>query len=278
MASTLAFTKMHGAGNDFVILDQRDGTPPPDARTVVAMAKRHTGVGFDQLLVIRSARSPDSVFAYDILNADGSPAGQCGNGLRCVAAWLHRDGALALGRDYQLDGPNGPVTVQVLAADWVRAGMGEPSFEPADSGFDAGDGSGTIEVDGEQLALGVVSMGNPHAVIEMGSDDDLTRLRPLAEKLSCHRRFADGCNVGLVRLLDASRLRLVVHERGAGWTQACGSGACAAVALLHRRGKLADKVQVELPGGSLDIEWQGPGHGLWMSGPARFVFEGVWLA
>ncbi|WP_447737852.1 diaminopimelate epimerase [Rhodanobacter soli] len=273
----LRFSKMHGIGNDFVVLDCRQRAFPLDAAQIRALADRHTGVGFDQLLSIEPARNPGCAFYYGIWNADGSPSGQCGNGVRCVAAWLHRAGALALGDSVTIESPSGPVTVRLLGTNEVTVDMGEPVFEPARVPFAAAATADRYEivVGDERLDIGAVSMGNPHAVVAVNdlADPALQRLGPL---LTNHPRFAQGANAGFVQRIDRSRLRLRVHERGAGWTRACGTGACAAMAVLHRRGDVDDSVAVELPGGTLRIDWAGPGHTLWMTGPAAFAFEGEW--
>jgi len=272
------FSKMHGIGNDFVVLDCRDTPFSMTVAQIRAMADRHTGVGFDQLLGIGRACDPSCAFYYGISNADGSPSGQCGNGVRCVAAWLHREGALAIGETVRIESPSGPVAVRLIDANEVVVDMGIPVFEPAKSGFDAARAAThyPIDIAGAVLQIGVVSMGNPHAVIEV--DDlrsrELERLGPL---LSSHPRFSDGVNAGFVQRLDRGHLELRVHERGAGWTLACGTGACAAMAVLRQRGEVDDSVQVSLPGGVLQIDWAGPGQTLWMSGSATFVFDGEWV-
>jgi len=273
----LRFTKMHGLGNDFVVLDARQSPLDLSAEQVRTMADRRTGVGFDQLLVIESARNDPADFAYSIRNADGSSAQQCGNGLRCIAAWLARAGALRGGRAL-LQGPAGAVEVRLLDDGRVAVEMGEPVFAPARIPFDAPATaeSHALDVDGESVTIGAVSMGNPHAVVEV-DDVDNARIDRLGPLITAHPRFPQGVNAGFVRVLSRDAIKLRVHERGAGWTRACGSGACAAVAVLHRRGRVGDRVRVELPGGALQIEWRGPNHSLWMTGPAAFVFEGEWL-
>lgn len=273
----LHFSKMHGIGNDFVVLDCREHRFSLDAAQIRALGDRHTGVGFDQLLSVEPARDPACAFYYGIWNSDGSPSGQCGNGVRCVAAWLHRAGALALGDKVMIESPSGPVTVRLLTPDEVTVDMGEPIFEPARIPFATAQAADRhdIDVGGDALVIGAVSMGNPHAVAMVRdlADPDLQRVGPL---LSGHQRFAQGANAGFVQLCDRGHLRLRVHERGAGWTLACGTGACAAMAVLHQRGEVDDRVQVDLPGGTLRIDWTGPGHSLWMTGPAAFAFEGDW--
>lgn len=274
----LRFSKMHGAGNDFAVIDSRHGALALNPGTIRAMADRHTGIGFDQLLSVEPARDGLSAFYYGIWNADGSPSGQCGNGVRCVAAWLQRAGALAIGETVQIESPSGPVAVRVVDAHRVTVDMGEPIFEPARIPFQATSAGEryALEVDGQVLEIGVVSMGNPHAVIVV---DELQApaLERLGPAVTGHVRFPAGVNTGFVKKMGPGHLRLRVHERGSGWTLACGTGACAAMAVLRRRHEVDAQVQVDLPGGTLQIDWAGPGERLWMTGPATFVYEGEWL-
>jgi diaminopimelate epimerase len=275
---TLRFSKMHGIGNDFAMVDARPARLALEADAIRAMADRHRGVGFDQLISIEPPRDPSCRFYYGIWNADGSPSGQCGNGVRCVAAWLHRAGALALGETVRLESPSGPVTVKLLTADRVTVDMGEPDFLPAHIPLEAEQAAKLyrFEADGATVELGAVSMGNPHAVVVVPdlSAPALARLGPL---LTTHARFPQGANAGFAQVIDRGHLRLRVHERGSGWTEACGTGACAAMAVLRQRGDVDDRVQIDLPGGRLQIDWAGPGHTLWMTGPAAFAYEGEWL-
>lgn len=278
-AVSLRFSKMHGIGNDFVVIDGRTQGFALEPARVRAIGDRHTGVGFDQLLTIEPARDPSCAFYYGIWNTDGSPAGQCGNGVRCVAAWLYRAGLLAMGEPARLESPSGPVSVKLLSADRVAVDMGEPDFTADASGFDGGDmriAVPTGDTTDTAVDFGVVSMGNPHAVVAVDALDD-PWLEVAGPTLTAHPRFADGVNTGFVHKLTRDHLQLHVHERGAGWTRACGTGACAAMAVLHERGEVGDSVRVDLPGGRLRIDWPGPGHTLWMTGPATFVFEGEWL-
>ncbi len=274
---SLRFSKMHGIGNDFVLLDCRQHPMPLDAAQIRALGDRRIGVGFDQLISIEPACDATSAFAYGIWNRDGTRAGQCGNGVRCVAAWLHRAGVLALGASVQLASPSGAVTVRLLGALEVAVDMGQPIFAPARIPFlaDTMAPHYAIEADGEILTIGAVSMGNPHAVLRV---DDLTdpRLERLGPLLSAHPRFPQHSNAGFVHIIDRGHVRLRVHERGAGWTLACGSGACAAVAVLQQRAEVDTNVQVDLPGGTLHIAWPGKHAPLWMTGPAAFAFEGEW--
>jgi len=274
----MRFSKMHGAGNDFVVLDLRDGSPPPSPALAARLADRHFGVGCDQILTIETACSSGAVASYRIWNADGSSSGQCGNGARCVAAWLLRDGAAATGR-FRVDSPSGIHEVQRLDDDGYAIAMGVPRFEPAVvplSGFSAAQNEYQVEIDGGRtLRFGAVSMGNPHAVIEAGSVDDLP-LETLARQLQDSAWFPQSVNVGLVEILSPARLRLRVHERGVGETLACGTGACAAAVVLMRRGKVARRVTVSLPGGDLQVSWPDDAAEVILSGPAAFVFEGEW--
>ena len=270
----LRFWKMHGIGNDFVVVDCRERPLGLSAAQIAHIGDRHRGVGFDQLLTIEPASEPSCAFAYRIFNRDGSTAQQCGNGVRCVAAWLRRAGALENGTT-RLQSPAGAIAVELLGDGRVRADMGVPEFDPALIGFAAdceADEYG-LDVNGETIAFGTVSMGNAHALIEV---EDVSRapLQTIGAALCSDTHFEQGCNVGFAQIMDRAHVRLRVWERGAGATLACGSGACAAVAILHRRGKLDDEVAVELPGGTLQVQWAGPGSHLWMTGPAEFVFEG----
>ncbi|MDQ2971403.1 MAG: diaminopimelate epimerase [Rhodanobacteraceae bacterium] len=274
----LRFTKMHGLGNDFVVLDARVTPLELTVARVRALADRRTGIGFDQLLILEPSRDPSCDAAYSIRNADGGDAQQCGNGVRCLAAWLHRDGALP-GDTARLQGPDGVVDARLLDDGRVAVDMGEPIFEPARIPFDAQSQalSHALDVDGECVTLSIVSMGNPHAVVVVDDIDNATvdRLGPL---ITAHPRFPNGANAGFAQVLDARTVRLRVHERGAGWTRACGSGACAAVAALHKLGRVGERVRVELSGGALEIDWVGPERALWMTGQATFVYDGELFA
>ena len=272
----LAFSKMHGIGNDFVVLDCRQHACALDAAQIRKMGDRHLGVGFDQLLTIEQDETADCVFRYAIWNRDGSPSGQCGNGVRCVAAWLARDGSLEAGL-VRLMSPSGPVRVEVLADARVRVDMGEPRFSPADVPFAATTECDRYRIDvaGRTIEIGAVSMGNPHAVIDV-ADVDQAEVGVLGPQLAHAEVFAQGCNVGFAQILSRSAIALRVWERGVGETLGCGSGACAAMAVMHRRRQVDDEVEIRLPGGALLIQWQCPGHPFLITGPATFVFEGVW--
>jgi diaminopimelate epimerase len=269
----LRFSKMHGAGNDFVIVDCRTAPLGLDTQQIARLGDRHCGVGFDQLLTIERARDPTCAFAYAIYNSDGSPSGQCGNGVRCIAAWLRRDGAIGIGAT-RLQSPAGPVSVELLDDGHVRADMGLPRFAPQDVPLNlpAADPY-RLALNGNGIEFGAVSMGNPHAVIEV-ADVTPAPLPTVGAALSKDPHFPQGCNVGFVQVVNRAQVRLRVWERGAGATLACGTGACAAIAVLHRRGRVDDRVAVDLPGGTLQIDWPGGNSPLAMTGPAQFVFEG----
>lgn len=278
-ASPLRFAKMHGAGNDFVMLDLRGGREPPAPALRRRLADRHFGVGCDQVIAITDPQRAEAVAGYRIWNADASEAGQCGNGARCVAAWLARDGAAGPG-GFELDSPAGPIRVEALFDGRFRLGMGRPRLEPAAVPLDLpGSGPGW-RLDGPDgaLAFTAVSMGNPHAVIEVDDVQQaaVARLGPWLQAQPC---FPQGVNVGFAQVLARDAIALRVFERGAGETLACGSGACAAVVALVRQGRIdRHGVRVRLPGGELVIDWPGDAAEVMMAGPAEFVFQGEFIA
>ncbi|MBX3725000.1 MAG: diaminopimelate epimerase [Xanthomonadales bacterium] len=264
---------MQGAGNDFVVVDARAGIAP-DPELAVRLADRHYGVGCDQVMIVLSPREAGSVAAYAVVNADGSSARQCGNGARCVAAWLHRDGAFVDAA--VLDGPSGAVAVRRSDQGEFELDLAVPDFEPAAlpvlGARQAADGL-HLNVADLELAFGAVAIGNPHVVIEVA--DVVDAPVDLAFALQAHPAFPEGCNVGFAQVLAPDLLRLRVIERGVGETLACGSGACAAHAWLRRSGRIGPDTRVELPGGTLGVRWNGePGEPVRLRGPAVFVFEG----
>jgi len=273
------FSKMHGAGNDFVVLDLRDGGPAPDAAQCRALADRHAGVGCDQILGIETPRSDAATASYRIWNADGSPSQQCGNGARCIAAWLVRDAARrgqALGDEFALDSPVGLHAVTCLDAGRYRVDMGVPVFDPARiplHGMDGESDEYVLQIHDTVLSFGAVSMGNPHAVIEV-DDIDAAPVACIGPLLQSDDAFPQSANVGFAQVLTRGQVRLRVYERGAGETLACGSGACAAAAVLMRRGRIDRDVAISLPGGELQIAWPADDAPLSMAGPATFVFDG----
>jgi diaminopimelate epimerase len=273
-AMRINFTKMHGVGNDFVVFDAPAGHSLPPAEHLKRLADRHTGIGFDQALVLEAPRRPDTAVFYRIFNADGAEVEQCGNGARCIAALLHRRGRAPAGV-LTLDSPAGLIRARVQSGNIISVDMGVPSFDPRSLPFDAPAEADSypLEVGGEPVQLGAVSMGNPHAVLTVASVDSapVERLGPAIEG---HRRFPKRVNVGFMQIVDRSHIRLRVYERGAGETLACGTGACAAVALGRRRDLLESDVQVSVRGGELRVNWGGPGEHIWLTGPAEVSFEG----
>lgn len=278
----LRFSKMHGAGNDFVILDLRDGAPPPTLVQVRALADRHTGVGCDQILGVEPPRSTDALAGYRIWNTDGSKAQQCGNGARCVAAWLQRDAQASqreCGDRFLLDSPAGSHLVERIGESEYAVAMGHPQFDPAAiplAGFAAAQDVYALSAGGEEIRCGAVAFGNPHAVVEV-DDVHSAAVAEIGTALQGHAAFPESVNVGFAQVVSADRLRLRVYERGVGETLACGSGACAAAAVLMRRGRIGRDVAIELPGGTLRVAWPSDDASMRMSGPATFVFEGEWL-
>lgn len=275
----LRFSKMHGAGNDFVMLDLRDGTAPPSPELAARLADRHTGVGCDQIITIEAPRAAASVASYRIWNSDGSSSQQCGNGARCVAAWLVRNGDTSAST-FDIDSPLATHPVRDLGDGCYSVEMGVPVFDPAQIplvGFAHPRGEYLLPLQGETVRFGAVSMGNPHAVIEVGLVD-AAPVERLGHSLQQHASFPQSVNVGFAQVLEHDHARLRVYERGVGETLACGSGACAAAVSLMQRGRLAPDARISLPGGDLRIQWAGEGHPVHMSGPTAFVFEGEWCA
>jgi len=270
----LKFTKMHGAGNDFVVVDlisQRCRLRPRDIRL---LADRHFGVGCDQVLVVEPPTTPHVDFRYRIYNADGNEVEQCGNGARCFARFV-REKKLTTKRVITVETAAGIIKLRVLDRGDVEVDMGVPVLEPTDIPFAATDLADhyNLVVDGETLEVGAVSMGNPHAVLRVENTAlaEVDRLGPLIES---HPDFPRRANVGFMEVLSNHAIRLRVFERGVGETLACGTGACAAVVYGVIRGWLRDLVTVELPGGKLSISWAGRGQPVIMTGPATVVFEG----
>lgn len=271
----LEFTKMHGLGNDFMMLDLVSQRLRLDQHLIRRWANRHTGVGFDQLLIVEAPNQPDVDFRYRIFNADGSEVSQCGNGARCFARFVH-ERRLTRKNRLVVETASGIITLHIARNGWVSVDMGAPRLQPAQVPFLAEQQALDYElmVDGQALRIAAVSMGNPHAVhcVTDVSQADVATLGPLIE---CHERFPERVNAGFMQILDRNSIRLRVYERGAGETQACGTGACAAVVAGIRWGLLNAQVLVHLPGGDLQIAWAGEGHPVIMTGPTAKVYEGI---
>jgi diaminopimelate epimerase len=268
------FTKMHGLGNDFIVFDA-PATGAPEAATLRRLADRHTGIGFDQALMLEPPQREGTAVYYRIFNADGAEVEQCGNGARCIARFVNARLGRGPGK-LVLDSPGGLVRAKVREDGQVSVAMGVPNFDPAALPFEASGEASVypLPVGDAVIDIGAVSIGNPHAVIRVPSVDDapVDRLGPAIEH---HPRFPRRTNVGFMEVLARDHIRLRVHERGAGETRACGTGACGAVAVGRRHGLLDEQVHVDLPGGRLTVQWSGPGEPIWLTGPAETAFEGT---
>ncbi len=270
----IRFTKMHGLGNDFVVLDGLRQSLELSPEQVRALADRHFGVGCDQVLVLGAPRRPDADFSYRIYNADGNEVGQCGNGARCVARFA-RDEGLTERDGVRLETHAGIIEATVQPGGEVRVNMGTPVFEPPEIPYRAVSRASVyvLQLESGSWPIGVVSLGNPHAVTPV-EDLDRAPVAELGPRIAQHADFPAGANAGFMQVLGDDRIRLRVFERGVGETLACGSGACAAVVCGRLWGLLGERVQVELPGGELLIEWASETAPVWMSGPAVRVFDG----
>jgi diaminopimelate epimerase len=270
----LRFTKMHGLGNDFMVIDLVTQHAQLTPRLIRLWSDRHTGIGFDQLLVVEPPGNPNMDFRYRIYNADGNEVEQCGNGARCFARFVV-DKRLTAKSDIQVETAGGPITLNIQADGLITVNMGAPRLSPAQVPFVAETESilYELEVEGETLQISALSMGNPHCITLVDDLDTypVERLGPLIER---HARFPKGVNAGFMQLVDRHHARLRVFERGVGETRACGTGACAAAVAGIRMGHLASPVRIELTGGNLQIEWAGPGEPVMMTGPATRVYEG----
>ena len=271
---TLEFTKMHGLGNDFMVIDAISQSVLLNAQQIQQLADRHLGVGFDQLLLVEAATSANADFRYRIYNADGGEVGQCGNGARCFMQFVHEHG-LTQKDALQVETLGGPLQLIREADGQVTVDMGIPRLEPADIPFlaDARDLTYPIKVKNISLEIAAVSMGNPHAVLRVDSVDSAP-VAELGPALEGHARFPERVNVGFMEIIDADSMRLRVYERGAGETLACGSGACAAVVAGRLQGRLSARVKVLLNGGELVVSWAGEGQPVLMTGPATTVYQG----
>jgi diaminopimelate epimerase len=270
----LRFTKMHGCGNDFVVLDLITQRLLLKERHIRKLADRHFGIGCDQVLVVEPPTRPDVDFRYRIYNADGGEVEQCGNGARCFARFV-RDKRLTGKDTIRVETAAGVIELHITRNRQVEVDMGPPILTPAQIPFDAPAQALTypIEVAGQALEIGAVSMGNPHAVLLVDAVDSAP-VTALGPQLELHPRFPQRVNVGFMQVLNRGEINLRVWERGAGETLACGTGACAAVVHGQLRGLLEQQVQVNLRGGSITVEWRGTGQPVMMTGPATTVFEG----
>jgi len=277
----LKFSKMQGLGNDFMVVDGIRQQFVPNSQQIAQWADRHFGVGFDQFLLVEAPTQVGVDFKYRIFNADGSEVQQCGNGARCFAKFVFEQG-LTQKKEIRVETASGVIVLYLEDSGWVRVNMGVPDFRPCALPFVVPDESEAnvdenryaLQLLGEKLEIGVVSMGNPHAVLQV-PEVATAPVAQLGAAIESHPCFPERVNVGFVEQVDRHYLKLRVYERGAAETLACGTGACAAMVVLRQRGLVADEVKVSLPGGDLNIQWSGSDtSAVWMSGPAVTVFEG----
>lgn len=268
------FTKMHGLGNDFLVLDTITQKVKVNSALVAKLADRNFGVGFDQMLIVEPPTDPDMDFRYRIFNADGSEVEHCGNGARCFAKFV-RDKRLTAKETVAVETQKGPIYLTITEDRQVVVDMGAPVLEPQQIPFSADQQAATypIDVAGQTIEISAVSMGNPHGVLVVDAVDTAP-VDSWGPELEAHPKFPAKANIGFMEVVDRNSIRLRVFERGAGETLACGTGACAAVVAGQLRGLLDPGVTVQLPGGTLQIDWNGAGQPLVMTGPATTVYEG----
>ena len=270
----LKFAKMHGLGNDFMVIDSINQSFTADPALVRAWADRRNGIGFDQMLIVEPPTTRQAAFRYRIFNADGSEVSQCGNGARCFARFV-RENELTDEDVIAVETNAGLLELQVLDESRVRVNMGVPQFDPATIPLatDREQQQYTINHEGEDICFSALSIGNPHMVIQVENVDSapVERLGPVLES---HRFFPQRVNVGFMQIIDRGHFRLRVFERGVGETLACGSGACAAMAAAVKSGDLDNQARASLRGGDLNLEWQGDGKPVMMTGDTALVFEG----
>ena len=271
----LKFTKMHGLGNDFVVIDGMRQYVELTPEKIRALGDRHTGIGFDQLLLVEPPETAGADFRYRIFNADGGEVEQCGNGARCFVRFVHDQGLTAKDA-IVVETKRGIIHPRLEANGLVTVDMGQPRFAPPEIPFESDSDAAEQPLqlpDGTTLTIGVVSMGNPHAVTVV-ADVDAAPVAVQGPQVESHTRFPQRVNAGFMQIIDRHNIRLRVYERGAGETLACGTGACAAAVSGIRRGLLDSPVRVQTRGGDLSIAWGGPGQTVIMTGPAVTVFTG----
>ncbi|UJF19409.1 diaminopimelate epimerase [Vibrio sp. SS-MA-C1-2] len=268
------FSKMHGLGNDFMVVDSVTQSAFFSPDCIRRLADRHTGIGFDQLLIVEPPYDPESDFHYRIFNADGSEVEQCGNGARCFARFVRMKGLINKNEIF-VSTKAGKITLKIEDDGQVTVNMGVPVFDPSKVPFKAKQKEKTylLRVNQSTLFSGVVSMGNPHCVITV-DDINTADVKRLGPQIESHERFPQRVNAGFMQVINKNEIKLRVYERGAGETQACGTGACAAVAVGQYQGFLGKDVKVTLPGGELRIRWQGEGEPLYMTGPTAHIYDG----
>ncbi len=271
---TLRFAKMHGLGNDFMVIDAINQAFTPEPDLIRRWASRFSGVGFDQMLVVERPDGTDAAFRYRIFNADGGEVAQCGNGARCFARFVREQGLTELDR-IPVETSSGMLVLEAIDATRFRVEMGVPRFEPAEIPLvaDAREDLYRAECDGREIEFFACSIGNPHMVIAV-DDVDAAPVDTLGPCCESHPLFPERVNVGFVEFVDRSAFRLRVYERGVGETRACGSGACAAMVAGVALGRLDNAATASLRGGELKLEWQGDSNPVMMSGDTAMVYHG----
>lgn len=268
------FSKMHGLGNDFMVIDNLTQNVFFSKEKIAQLADRNFGIGFDQMLLVEPPYDPDQDFHYRIFNADGSEVTQCGNGARCFARFVKMKGLINRNK-ISVSTKNGRMVLYLENDGMVTVNMGRPNFDPGAVPIKANKQENIylIRAEDHTVMAGAVSMGNPHCVMEV-DNIDTAPVESLGPLLETHERFPEGVNVGFMQIMNRKHIRLRVFERGVGETLACGSGACAAAVIGQLQGKLDENVRVDLPGGSLKIRWQGNDTMIKMTGAAEHVFDG----
>lgn len=269
----IRFTKMHGLGNDFVLIDAVKQNIRVSSKLAKRLAHRNLGIGCDQVLVLEPPSVKNVDFNYRIFNRDGTEVEQCGNGARCLGRYIF-DQRLSGKRSLLLKTKNRVMQIQSKPQNLIGVNMSAPVFEPAEIPFQAVQQETLYSLEADEThAISVLSMGNPHAVIQV-EDVDTAPVKEIGQQLQRHPRFPDSANVGFMQIIDRQRIKLRVYERGVGETQACGSGACAAAVAAIQQELVDHLVTVELRGGELTIEWGGNSQPVFMTGPAVTVFHG----
>jgi len=270
----LKFTKMHGLGNDFMVIDGISQSIELNPARVAAWADRHFGIGFDQLLLVEKAESAQALFKYRIFNADGSEVNQCGNGARCFARFVREKG-LTEQNLIPVETRSGRLELKMINHEKVEVNMGIPDFEPDNIPFKAAQRAKTylLEINDQSIEFSALAIGNPHAVIQV-QDVDSAAVQDIGPMLESHTAFPQRVNVGFMQIIDRAHFKLRVFERGSGETLACGSGACAAMAAGRQLGLLNDQATASLTGGLLELDWQGEGKPVMMTGSTALVYEG----
>lgn len=274
----IQFTKMHGLGNDFVVIDSFAQEIQLSSEQVRFIADRHFGIGCDQLLLLSPSDKEGVDVRYLIYNADGGEVSQCGNGARCAAAYLRENGlidGLVSGKTITAETNEGIITMTLEKDELVRVNMGIPKLAATEIPLDTQEDADQYRLDlsDTEIKFSAVSMGNPHAVIVV-DDVSSAPVLTMGPEIQQQTFFPEGVNIGFMQIIDSDHIKLRVYERGAGETLACGSGACAAVVAGCINSSLNQEVEVELPGGHLLISWAGQGEPVWMTGPATFVYRG----